>query len=130
MLKISRFSNPRCCCSFPEYLLILCFRFAEDEVSFGINTDDPTLTGTNLSDEYALLRSWGFNDALFARAVSFHSLHPWTRHAAFRQLSYIYFYLRIFSSSLYFTLLSMTVIKRMFSLIAVQKDFKSINRYF
>lgn len=28
------------------------------------------MTGTHLSEEYELLRKWGFNEALFARAVS------------------------------------------------------------
>ncbi|KAG0720451.1 Adenosine deaminase [Chionoecetes opilio] len=43
-------------------------RFAEDEVSFSINSDDPTLTHTRLSDEYKLLISWGFTEAHLTRA--------------------------------------------------------------
>ena len=34
-------------------------RFAKDQASFSVNTDDPTITNTKLSDEYKLLLSWG-----------------------------------------------------------------------
>ncbi|RXG70786.1 Adenosine deaminase [Armadillidium vulgare] len=43
-------------------------RLAEDGASFSINSDDPTITGTHLSEEYELLRKWGFNEALFTKA--------------------------------------------------------------
>ncbi|XP_063600851.1 adenosine deaminase-like isoform X2 [Penaeus indicus] len=43
-------------------------RFAEDEASFSISTDDPTITFTTLPDEYRLLSSWGFTEAHFTRA--------------------------------------------------------------
>ncbi|XP_069166912.1 adenosine deaminase isoform X3 [Procambarus clarkii] len=43
-------------------------RFAEDEASFSINTDDPTITNTQLKDEYRLLSDWGFTEAHFTRA--------------------------------------------------------------
>ncbi|KAG0717384.1 Adenosine deaminase [Chionoecetes opilio] len=54
-------------------------RFAEDEVSFSINTDDPTLTHTRLSDEYKLLISWGLTEAHLTRAnfqAALHSFLP------------------------------------------------------
>jgi len=35
-------------------------RFCKDKASFSINTDDPSVTNTNLSDEYALvINAWG-----------------------------------------------------------------------
>ncbi|XP_068236268.1 adenosine deaminase-like isoform X2 [Palaemon carinicauda] len=43
-------------------------RFAEDEASFSISTDDPTITFTTLSDEYRLLSQWGFTEAQITRA--------------------------------------------------------------
>ncbi|KAL7646339.1 UNVERIFIED_CONTAM: hypothetical protein RMT77_003248 [Armadillidium vulgare] len=43
-------------------------RLAEDGASFSISTDNPALTGSHLSEEYELLRTWGFNEALFTRA--------------------------------------------------------------
>ncbi|KAG0722863.1 Adenosine deaminase [Chionoecetes opilio] len=54
-------------------------RFAEDEVSFSINSDDPTFTHTRLSDEYKLLRSWGFTEAHLTHAnfqAALHSFLP------------------------------------------------------
>ncbi|KAG0722703.1 Adenosine deaminase [Chionoecetes opilio] len=54
-------------------------RFAEDEVSFSINSDDPTLTHTRLSDEYKLLNSWGLTEAHITRAnfqAALHSFLP------------------------------------------------------
>ncbi|KAK7085682.1 hypothetical protein SK128_010084 [Halocaridina rubra] len=50
-------------------------RFAEDDVSFSINTDDPTLTLTKLTDEYNLLSQWGFTEAHFTRANFQAALH-------------------------------------------------------
>lgn len=38
-------------------------RFAQDGASFSISTDDPTVTNTNLSDEYALCAKWGLTIA-------------------------------------------------------------------
>jgi len=43
--------------------------FAADGASFSINTDDPTVTYTTISDEYDLVRQWGLNEAHFIRAV-------------------------------------------------------------
>ncbi|KAG0720943.1 Adenosine deaminase [Chionoecetes opilio] len=54
-------------------------RLAEDEVRFSINSDDPTLTHTRLSDEYKLFLSWGFTEAHLARAnfqAALHSFLP------------------------------------------------------
>ncbi|KAG7165091.1 Adenosine deaminase-like 1 [Homarus americanus] len=54
-------------------------RFAEDEASFSINTDDPTITNTQLMDEYKLLTEWGFTEAHFTRAnfqAAIHSFLP------------------------------------------------------
>jgi adenosine deaminase len=45
-------------------------QFAKDKANFSINTDDTTVTGTGLDDEYHLLRTWGFNEVHFTRAVS------------------------------------------------------------
>ncbi|XP_071523961.1 adenosine deaminase-like [Panulirus ornatus] len=42
-------------------------RFAEDGASFSINSDDPTITSTRLTDEYKLLYKWGFTEAHFSR---------------------------------------------------------------
>lgn len=50
-------------------------RFAEDGTSFSINTDDPTITHTRLSDEYKLLTEWGFTEAQFTRANFQAALH-------------------------------------------------------
>ncbi len=46
-------------------------RFARDGANFSINTDDPTVTGTRMEDEFKVLRSWGLSDAHLVRAVSF-----------------------------------------------------------
>ena len=45
-------------------------QFAIDNVNFSINTDDTTVTDSELENEYQLLRSWGFNEVHFTRAVS------------------------------------------------------------
>ncbi|XP_066940825.1 adenosine deaminase-like isoform X5 [Macrobrachium rosenbergii] len=50
-------------------------RFAEDEASFSISTDDPTITFTTLSDEYRLLGKWGFTEAQITRANFQAALH-------------------------------------------------------
>jgi len=69
-------------------------RFAEAGISFSINTDDPLMTGTSLTDEYDLLRSWGFTEALFARAnfsAAQHSfLPPEEKQALLKQLREAY----------------------------------------
>ncbi len=44
-------------------------QFAADDANFSINSDDPTITGTYVSDEYDLLKSWGLNEAHFIKAV-------------------------------------------------------------
>ncbi|XP_047109169.1 adenosine deaminase-like [Schistocerca piceifrons] len=43
-------------------------RFAEDGVNFSLNSDDPTLTGRTLRDDYALAASWGLTEAHAIRA--------------------------------------------------------------
>lgn len=45
-------------------------RFSRDGASFSVNTDDPTVTNTKLSDEYALLRNWGLTDEQIKQSVS------------------------------------------------------------
>jgi adenosine deaminase len=45
-------------------------RFAQDGASFSINTDDPTVTNTNLSDEYVLCAQWGLTLAQLQKSVS------------------------------------------------------------
>lgn len=47
-----------------------CSRFAEDGVNFSLNTDDPTVTGHTLQDEFNLVMSWGLTEAHIVRAVS------------------------------------------------------------
>lgn len=42
--------------------------FVKDGVNFSINTDDPTVTGTQMSDEIELVRSWGLSEAHIVRA--------------------------------------------------------------
>ncbi|ODN00939.1 Adenosine deaminase [Orchesella cincta] len=42
-------------------------KFFEDGFNVSVNTDDPTVTGTNMDDEYRLLRKWGLCDAHFVR---------------------------------------------------------------
>jgi adenosine deaminase len=44
--------------------------FARDGANFSINTDDPTVTGTQLDDEFKLLHSWGLRESTFTSAVS------------------------------------------------------------
>lgn len=46
------------------------YRFAEDEVSFSISTDDPTIMNSKLQDEYQLLYRWGLSEIDVVRAVS------------------------------------------------------------
>uniref|UniRef100_A0A2P2I9X4 Adenosine deaminase n=1 Tax=Hirondellea gigas TaxID=1518452 RepID=A0A2P2I9X4_9CRUS len=50
-------------------------RFADDGVSYSISSDDPFLTGTHLTEEYALLRSWGFTEAHIVKANFNAALH-------------------------------------------------------
>ena len=45
-------------------------RFAQDRASFSISTDDPTVTNTNLSDEYTLLSKWGLTEIQLKEAVN------------------------------------------------------------
>lgn len=45
-------------------------QFAQDNVNFSINTDDTTITKSGLENEYDLLKTWGFNEVHFTRAVS------------------------------------------------------------
>ncbi len=45
-------------------------RFARDGANFSVNTDNPTVTGTTVSDEYRLAASWGMTEAHLVRAVS------------------------------------------------------------
>ena len=45
-------------------------RFAEDNVNFSINTDDPTVTGTRMQDEVEMVQSWGLNEVHLTRMVS------------------------------------------------------------
>ena len=52
-------------------------QFAQDNVNFSINTDDTTVTDSPLENEYQLLRSWGFNEVHFTRAVSTYMLYDY-----------------------------------------------------
>ncbi|XP_050720086.1 adenosine deaminase-like isoform X1 [Eriocheir sinensis] len=61
-------------------------RFAEDEASFSISSDDPTVTGTRLSDEYKLLVSWGLTEAHLTRANFQAALHSFLPPAEKKQL--------------------------------------------
>ena len=45
-------------------------QMVKDGANFSINTDDTTVTGTGLNDEFELLRTWGLNEVHFTRAVS------------------------------------------------------------
>ena len=45
-------------------------QMAKDNANFSVNTDDTTITGTGLQDEFELLRTWGLNEVHFTRAVS------------------------------------------------------------
>lgn len=45
-------------------------RFSHDNASFSVNTDDPTVTNTKLSDEYNLLRNWGITEEQIKQCVS------------------------------------------------------------
>ncbi len=45
-------------------------RFARDGANFSINSDDPTITRTRLTEEYETVRSWGLTEAHLATAVS------------------------------------------------------------
>ncbi|XP_076059072.1 adenosine deaminase-like [Oratosquilla oratoria] len=65
-------------------------RFCEDGVSFSVNTDDPTITGTAMEDECRLLCSWGLSEAHLAKASFEAALHtflpPEEKHALIAQL--------------------------------------------
>ncbi|KAI1280395.1 Adenosine deaminase [Halotydeus destructor] len=43
-------------------------QFAEDEANFSISRDDPTITGSSLSDEYSFLMQLGLTEAHIVRA--------------------------------------------------------------
>lgn len=43
--------------------------FAKDGANFSVNTDDPTVTGTWLNDEFTLLQSWGLTESTLTRAT-------------------------------------------------------------
>ncbi|XP_049852887.1 adenosine deaminase-like [Schistocerca gregaria] len=49
-------------------------RFAEEGVNFSLNSDDTTLTGRTLRDDYALAASWGLTEAHAIRA-NFNAAH-------------------------------------------------------
>jgi adenosine deaminase len=44
-------------------------RFFEDGFNVSVNTDDPTVTGTRLEDEYRLLSNWGLSEAHYVKAT-------------------------------------------------------------
>lgn len=44
-------------------------RLAEDKGNFSINTDDPSITATWMTDEYSLVQEWGFNEVYKVRAA-------------------------------------------------------------
>ena len=45
-------------------------RFAEDNTNFSINSDDPTITMSMMSDEIEMVQSWGLSEAHLTRMVS------------------------------------------------------------
>lgn len=45
-------------------------QFSRDGASFSINTDDPTVTNTKLSDEYDLVQKWGLSKEQIKNSVS------------------------------------------------------------
>ena len=55
-------------------------RFAEDNVNFSINTDDPTVTGSWMSDEVEMVQSWGLNEVHLTRIVSLESTENGNNH--------------------------------------------------
>ncbi|CAG7832828.1 unnamed protein product [Allacma fusca] len=44
-------------------------RFFEDDFNVSVNTDDPTITGTRMEDEYRLLSNWGLSEAHYVKAT-------------------------------------------------------------
>ena len=42
--------------------------FADDKANFSLNTDDTTITGNELSDDYKLVQGWSFTEANFIQA--------------------------------------------------------------
>ena len=44
-------------------------RFAQDNINFSINTDDPTVTGTYIQHEIELIRSWGLTETHITRSM-------------------------------------------------------------
>ncbi|KAK6629944.1 hypothetical protein RUM43_003765 [Polyplax serrata] len=42
--------------------------FADDNANFSVNTDDPTVTGYDLSDDYTLTTKWNFTEGVLLRA--------------------------------------------------------------
>ncbi|XP_065568033.1 adenosine deaminase-like isoform X2 [Artemia franciscana] len=50
-------------------------KFNRDGMNFSINTDDPSVTGTTLQDEYNLAKSWGLVDADIIKANMNAALH-------------------------------------------------------
>lgn len=51
-------------------------RFADDNVNFSINKDDPTVTHSTLDTEYMLLTRMGFNELNLVVAVSVNTFPP------------------------------------------------------
>ena len=51
------------------YVRMHIIRFARDGANFSLSTDDPTITGTGMEDEYRLVRGWGLSEAHLVRAV-------------------------------------------------------------
>lgn len=50
--------------------IVFSQRYAEDNANFSLNTDDPTITGHSLNEDYALTSTWGLNEVHVIRAVS------------------------------------------------------------
>lgn len=44
-------------------------KFFEDGFNVSVNTDDPTLTGTSIDDEYRLLSNWGLSEVHYVRGT-------------------------------------------------------------
>nr|CAD7454123.1 unnamed protein product [Timema tahoe] len=49
-------------------------RFAEDNLNFSLSSDDPTVTGCFVEEDYRLAASWGLSEAHFVRCVVYYSV--------------------------------------------------------
>lgn len=52
------------------YMSKIYFRHAATKANFSISTDDPTVTGSTLDDEYNLVKQWGLTNEQIHLCVS------------------------------------------------------------